>query len=233
MSQALNLYRLQQIDSQIDRARARLQAIQKVLEDDASLRQAKEATRLLEETLISSEERLKQAEIDVKNIQIKIEQIDASLYGGQLHSPKELQDLQNDLAALKRHKIALEDYQLETMITVENAETVVHKAQEELQAVRDRLAEQNRELNLEQESLNKEVERLNVERNAAITAIPSESIGLYDQLRQQKRGVAIATISDNSCNACGSRLSLAQIQSARSSGQMAQCPSCGRILYGS
>ncbi len=233
MSQALNLYRLQQIDSQIDRARARLQAIQKVLEDDASLQQAKEVTRLSEETFTTSEEKLRQAETEVKNIQIKIEQIDASLYSGPMHSPKELQDLQNDLAALKRHKITLEDNQLEAMITVENTESAVRKAQEELQAVRDRLAEQNRELNLEQESLKKEVERLNVERKATIAAIPPEAIGLYDQLRQQKRGVAIATISDNSCDACGSRLSLAQIQSARSSSQMAQCPSCGRILYGS
>lgn len=232
MSQALNLYRLQQIDSQIDRARARLQVIQKILEDDASLQQAKEETRLSEEALAASEETLKQSEIEVNNVQIKIEQIDASLYGGPMHSPKDLQDLQNDLAALKRHKANLEDHQLEAMISVENAEAAVHKTKAELQVVRDRLAEQNRGLTLEQESLKKEVEKLNIERNATSAAIPAEVIGLYDQLRQQKRGVAIATISDNSCDACGSRLSLAQIQSARSSSQMAQCPSCGRILYG-
>ncbi len=78
-----------------------------------------------------------------------------------------------------------------------------------------------------------DLERFFIERNAVAGAIPAAELSLYDQLRQQRRGVAVAVISDNSCEACGSTLSLAQIQSARSSGQVMFCPSCGRILYGS
>jgi len=233
MSQVLSLYRLQQIDSQIDRIKTRLQAILKTLEDDAELKQAREELRLAEEKHASAEGDLKIAETEARNIHIKIEQVDASLYGGASHSPKELQDLQNDLAALKRRRVTLEDSQLEAMIAVENAEAAARGGQEKLQAILDRLAEQNRGLNQEQEALFKEVEKLTTERDATTGAIPADAIALYDQLRQQKRGLAIATISDNSCDACGSNLSLAQIQSARSSNQMAQCPSCGRILYGS
>jgi hypothetical protein len=38
MSAALGLYRLQQVDSQMDQARARLKAIQQILENDEELR---------------------------------------------------------------------------------------------------------------------------------------------------------------------------------------------------
>ena len=233
MSQTLSLYRLQQIDSQIDRAKVRLQAIQKILEDDAELKLATESVRLSEATYVSAEQNLKQAEADAQNQHIKIEQTEFSLYSRTKHSPKELLDLQNDVAALNRHRVTLEDCQLNAMMASEKAEIALRSAQENLQTVRNRLANQNRGLNQEQETLLREVDKLSTERNAATGAIPPDVIELYDHLRQQKRGLAIATISDNSCAACGSTLSLAQIQSARSSGQMALCPSCGRILYGS
>jgi uncharacterized protein len=233
MSQTLSLYRLQQIDSQIDRTQVRLQAIQKILEDDAELRLASEQAQSSEADYVSAERVLKQAEADVQNQHIKIEQTESSLYSGTTHSPKELQDLQNDVAALKRHRVTLEDCQLEAMLASEKAEIAFRSARENLQAVRNRLVDQNRSLHQELETLQKEIDRLSTERNATAGAIPPDAIELYDQLRQQKRGLAIATISDNSCDACGSTLSLAQMQSARSSGQMALCPSCGRILYGS
>lgn len=233
MSQVLNLYRLQQIDSQIDRTNTRLQAIQKTLDNDTDLQQARQNVQQAEEALTEIGGHLKESEMEVQNIQIKIEQIEASLYKGASHTPKELQDLQNDLTALKRHKATLEDQQLEAMIAAESSEAAQQSSQAKLQIVLARLAEQNRDLALEQEALRKEKEKLTIERDAASGAIPTEAMRLYDQLRQQKRGVAIATISDNSCDACGSTLSLAQIQTARSSSQMAQCPSCGRILYGS
>ncbi len=233
MSQTLSLYRLQQIDSQIDRAKLRLQAIQKTLENDADLQLATEETRLSESAFASAERNLNQAETEVQNLHIKIEQIEASLYSRASHTPKELQDLQNDLSALKRHRITLEDQQLDAMIASEKAEAAVRISQEKLLAVQNHLGSQNRGLNQEQETLLKEIEKLSTERNAVTVPIPSKAIELYDQLRQQKRGLAIATISDNSCDACGSTLSPAQMQSAHSSSQMALCPSCGRILYGS
>jgi len=233
MSQTLSLYRLQQIDSQIDRTQVRLQAIQKILEDNAELQLASEQVQSSDANYKSAEQVLKQAEVDVQHQHIKIEQTEASLYSGTTHSPKELQDLQNDVAALKRHKATLEDQQLEAMLAVENTEIAYHSAQENLQGVRNRLVDQNRSLQQELGTLQKEIDRLTTERNATAGAIPIDAIGLYDQLRQERRGLAIATISDNSCDACGSTLSLAQMQSARSSGQMTLCPSCGRILYGS
>ena len=233
MSQTLSLYRLQQIDSQIDRLQARLQIIQKTLEDDAELRQLSEQVQAAEARCQSAERALKQAEGDVQSQHIKIEQTQSSLYSAKSHSPKELLDLENDVAALKRHLVTLEDRQIETMMECEAAEADLQSVQAKSGTAQADRAEQSKGLRQEQEALNNDVERFTTERNAVTGAIPAAELGLYDQLRQQRRGVAVAIISDNSCGACGSPLSLAQLQSARSSSQMALCPSCGRILYGS
>jgi len=233
MSQTLSLYRLQQVDNQIDRAQTRLQAIQKSLGDDAELRLANERADSTKAICQSADRSLKQAEADAKNQRIKIEQTESSLYGGKGHSPKELLDLQNDVAALKRYLITLEDIQLEAMLVAEESMTANQTTQADLLAAQNHSAEQNRGLHEEQNILQRELEKLRAERAAVAGPIPPNALGLYDQLRQQHRGIAVAIISENSCSACGSGLSAAQMQASRASGQMALCPSCGRILYGS
>jgi predicted nucleic acid-binding Zn-ribbon protein len=233
MSHTLSLYRLQQIDSQIDRIQTRLKDIQYVLDDDSVVRQAKGNVESLENRCQSAEITLQLAERDVQNQFIKIEQTQSSLYGGKSHSPKELQDLQNDVSALKRYLIVLEDRQINAMQESETAEADRTVANKELDAALIVRAENEDGLLQEQKNLENDLERFLVERNAVAGAIPVANLSVYNQLRHQRRGVAVAVISENSCGACGSNLSLAQIQSARSSGQTMFCPSCGRILYGS
>jgi uncharacterized protein len=233
MSQTLSLYRLQQIDTQIDRLRGRLQAIQKILNDDNQLRQLVEKFNAAEDRCKKAENALKQAENDVQSQFIKIEQNQSSLYGAKSHSPKELQDLQNDVAALKRYLVVLEDRQLDTMQEAETAETERQIAKSKVEQARSERSVQDMTLIQERTALNVDLDRFNIERSAVSEPIPATELGIYDQLRQQRRGIAVAVIGDNSCGACGSTLSLAQIQSARSSGGMMLCPSCGRILYGS
>ena len=93
------------------------------------------------------------------------------------------------------------------------------------------LKEQNRDLTRESEMLRKDLERLNSERQAVITDIANQALGAYEQLRKQKRGLAITTIADDSCEACGTTLTPSQQQNARSTSQLFHCPTCGRILF--
>jgi uncharacterized protein len=233
MSQTLNLYRLQQIDSQIDRARSRLQTIQNNLENNSELRLALERTNSSNAHLLSVNETLILSENAVQDQRIKIEQIESSLYTGKGHSPKELLDLQNDAAALKRNLVILEDKQLEAMQLLEEANASYLDSQSELQSIQDRTNIQNHDLQKEKDQILKEMDTLLAEREAVAGPLPPSAHQLYDNLRQERRGLAVAVISDNSCAACGAGLSLGQIQSARASEEVWLCPSCGRILYGS
>jgi uncharacterized protein len=232
MSQALTLYRLQQIDSQTDRAQARLDIIQKILMDDASLREALQQAELTAAEQSAAELNQEKVEAEIHALRIKIDQTESSLYGGLVRNPKELQDLQNESAALKRYLVTLEDRLLEIMDIAEQAQMKNKDARSSLTSVQQGLAGQNQNLGQEQASLNRETQKLLTERLAITGSLQAGQIDLYEQLRQQHHGLAVWGIQDNSCLACGSTLTLAQVQAARSPGQLSRCPTCGRILYG-
>lgn len=231
MSAALGLYRLQQVDSQIDHAQSRLKAIRQTLENDAELRLVTERFSAAEERLKDAERMLKQSELEVEKQRIKIQQTEASLYGGLVHNPKELQDLQKDVASLKRHLETLEERQLEAMDVAETAEKELQSAQVDLDHVKHDRGDQLRDLTQETDALNKDLERLFSERSAVMKDIETGTIQQYDQLRRQRRGIAVTTISDGSCTSCGTTLTQSLQQSARSATQLFNCPSCGRILF--
>lgn len=231
MSAALGLYRLQQVDSQIDQVQSRLKAIRQLLDNDAELLSANEQSAAAESQLKEAERLLNQTEQEVERQRIKLQQTEASLYGGLVHNPKELQDLQKDVVSLKRHLETLEDRQLEAMQVVETAEKTAQDAKVALSRVTASRGDQFKTLAVESEALNKDLERFTSERSAVIQNMAAQAIQAYEQLRKLRRGVAVTTISDSSCAACGTTLTASQQQSARSASQLFYCPTCGRILY--
>jgi predicted nucleic acid-binding Zn-ribbon protein len=163
---------------------------------------------------------------------VKIEQTESTLYGGKVRNPKELQDMQNEVAALKRFMSVLEDRQIEIMISVEEAEARYASSASELEDVISQLARKNSSLASEREDLIKEVGRMESERAASSSSIPPEDMALYEQLRLRRRGVAVSKVTDQACSACGSTLNASLLHVARSPSQIARCDVCGRILYG-
>lgn len=231
MSQIFKLFRLQQIDSQLDVAHARLSEIDRLLNDNEVLKQAQNAVSDSEIRLQEAQKALRRAEEKVTAQRIKIEQTEAALYGGKVRNPKELQDMQNEAASLKKYLVVLEDRQLEEMLAVEEAESAHQESSSRLLEVEAQSAQQNASLLGEASNLRQEVERAELERQAIADSIPADELRLYEQLRKQRRGVAVSKIRDNSCSACGATLNASLLHAARASGQISRCDSCGRILY--
>ena len=231
MSAALGLYRLQQVDSQIDQIQSRLKTIQQILENDDELRAASSLFTLAADKDKEAAHLLKQSELEVEKQRIKIQQTEASLYGGLVKNPKELQDLQRDIASLKRHLETLEERQLYAMEVAETTEQGLSAASATLEKVKSSRGDQFSQLAEENEKLNKDLERLSSERGAVMKDISASMMVTYDQLRKQRRGIAVTTISDDSCASCGTALNASVQQNARSASQLFNCPTCGRILY--
>ena len=231
MNQSSNLYRLQQVDSQLDQARKRIDEIDKVLSQDEELLQAQQALGAAKDTADEEQKHLRRSEEAVQDLKIKIEQTEAMLYGGKVRNPKELQDLQAEAAALKRHIVTLEDRELEAMLNLENAEQQMTAATQMVSTVQTKLASQFALLNGERLSISEHMHRLETERAAAANMTGAEEIAIYEQLRTQRRGIAVAKAVDKSCSACGSALSPSLIQQAVTSLVLVRCPTCGRIIY--
>ena len=233
MSASLGLYRLQQVDRQIDHARSQLENIRRTLENDSELQQALKELQTAQTSHHHAANVLKNAEADVEAQKIKIEQADSSLYSGKVQNPKELQDLQKDIVSLKKYLVTLEERELEAMIKVEDAENNLQAAKTKLELIQARLGDEHKKLVADQSAFLVKLEQLADEREATLAPIEVDELKNYESLRKQKKGVAITEVSDSSCASCGATITAAMQQNARSQKQLAYCPSCGRILYAS
>lgn len=215
----------------MDHARTQLETIRQTLENDAELRKAAERMETAQERNHRAGHALKMAEAEVGALKIKMEQSESSLYGGAIKNPKELQELEKEIASLKRHLVTLEERQLEAMLAAEEAESELGQARAGLEALKSRLGTEQAKLLEERSELEKELERLAEEHEATLAPIDAGLLQSYEMLRGQKRGVAVSEISDSACASCGTMLNPAIQQSARSQKQLIHCPTCGRILF--
>lgn len=231
MSDSLNLYRLQKLDTAIDQKETRLEEIEIILNDNQELIKAKK--KLEKAKAIEKEIRIQLNQIvdKVESQSIKRKTNQASLFSGNIKNPKALQDLQMESEALARYIAQLEDQQLEKMIAFEDAENTVSQATKTVERVKAASIEENAALLGERSKLEDELSRLRKEKQAVIQSIPQKTRTLYNQLRKTKRGVAVASVSDGGCSICGQALNPANLQSIRSRSMLIFCPSCGRILY--
>ncbi len=231
MSQPFKLYRLQLLDTKLDKCRARTEEIDSILKDNSEIFKARTKNDIALKNLERAHKALKVAENNVKSQRLKIEQTDATLYGGKVRNPKELQDLQAESAALKRYLNVLEDRQLEAMIIAEDTDSIYYNTAKTLMEVESGISIQNKNLISERSQILQEIDRMSSERDAAIGTTPSADLKLYNDLRKTRRGLAVAKITDKTCAACGTTLSATTLHSAKSPNQITQCDTCNRILY--
>ena len=208
-----------------------LTAIRESLENDAELRAALNCVETCQTDHFHAHHELNNTSAEAEAQKTKIEQAEASLYGGRVQNPKELQDLQKDIASLKKHLTTLEERELDSMIKAESSEGKLQGAKLELEKIQSRLSYEHKNLIADQTRLTIELERFAEEREAALGPIELNLLQTYETLRQQKRGVAVAEIIDDACASCGTTLNAALRQNARSPKQLINCPSCGRILF--
>jgi len=117
------------------------------------------------------------------------------------------------------------------MLRVEAAQADLLSVLDDLKQIQTRLSDENKKLIADQESLSRDLADLQAERNATISPVDTVILKTYETLRKQRRGLAVAEVSENACRACGTTLNAALQQSARHATELVYCPSCGRILY--
>lgn len=231
MSRAENLYHLQQIDSQIDRHTKRLLEIQSILEDDRAVNAAKSRNQKAEAALQETRKNLQEAKNSVHTQRDKIKQSEERLYSGKVTNPKELEDIQNEIDALKRYLEVLEERQLEEMMALDEVQEAFDAAQLELSEAIAAGEARNAGLITERRGIEKDLTGLRENREQQRTAIDEHDLQIYEQLRGKRAGVAVAKVQDRNCAACGSTLGTANYQQARSPSKITQCETCERILF--
>jgi predicted nucleic acid-binding Zn-ribbon protein len=230
VSQSATLYRLQMLDSEAEAKQHRLREIEALLGQTAEVLQTREAFERAEANLRALTAKAQDLELEIATVGEKATHVEKQLYGGNRANPKELPDMQGQVAALQRRHKALEEDLLAAMIAVEEAQEHVAETRASMEAAQARHAASQSHLADERAALQARLEALEAERESECAGLKPEHLQLYTRLRQSRCGVAVARVEDGACGACGIQPSSAIIQRARH-GEVTQCPNCSRVLY--
>jgi predicted nucleic acid-binding Zn-ribbon protein len=227
------LFRLQQTDLSIDQAKAKLAAVEAELAEHSQVERARQAASQADVQVRQSSQALRAAEDAVAMQREKLGNVDGRLYGGAVHNPKELQELQAEAEALRRHLAGLEDRQLEEMQTAEDAELGAQGARTRLELAEADFSGRQAGLSKQRGSLMVLLEQHGEEREAVTVGVSPEDLRLYQSLRKGLGSLAVAELEGDTCSACGVTMSASSRQEIRSGPGLTRCRQCGRILYAS
>ncbi len=229
MERAKRLYRLQELDLEEEKVRRRLAEVEGALGETDQLRSARKAVEEASGTVRRWTVRQQDLELQVGALKKKIADSERRLYSGSIRNPKELSDLQAEVASLRRRLERREEELLEAMIGREDAEEEWQKAKERLEAVEREWAAEQERLREEKGRLEARLQEIGEARDALLPAILTGDLEIYRSLRQTKGGVAVAQVVDGACVGCGMQVPSARLQAARGD-DLVFCGNCERIL---
>ncbi|MGQ9888070.1 MAG: zinc ribbon domain-containing protein [Aggregatilineales bacterium] len=230
MSQAEGLYRLQEIDLDTARARRRLQEISAALADNQAVQAAQEQVNRARQTLTPLQVRSRDLDLEIKSNAEKAKSADKRLYSGVVKNPKEMQDLQQEIASLAKWRSELETQLLETIYAIEEAEAALSAAEAALEQTALEWERARRRLLDEQAELNSRLEHNRQRRERVLAKLTPESLQVYNTLRQKKHNQPAALMENGTCSICGVAQNLAVQHQARQGLELAYCTNCGRVL---
>ena len=179
--------------------------------------------------LVRSQQRL---EDEITSLNDKAEQHDKMLYGGTIGNPRELQTLQDEIAALKRRVGQLEDQTIELMEQIEPLDTDLAGLRTEQSAIDASASVLRVQIAEEEVAIEAELSELQAARDALVVDVEPELVAEYVQLRSHAGGIAIARLVGGSCGGCHLSLSAVEVDRIKKlpPEEPVHCEECGRLL---
>ncbi len=230
MSQAQVLFDLQQIDNEIRAKKHRLGEVLRLQKEPAALLAARERARAAAADVQNWRSRHNNITLEIAGVNDKARRSEDRLYSGVVKNPKELADLEQEVAALGRRRDALEMDALQIMETLEARQAEQEEADAALHELAADFDAAVVSLKQEQQTLAVYLNKLLEKRGRQVTLAQPPLLKAYDQLSRQKNGVAVAGLRNNKCLGCQLTLS-AHIVKAAVEGKLVRCEHCDRILY--
>jgi predicted nucleic acid-binding Zn-ribbon protein len=229
MSLAGQLYKLQQVDLELQRKQQELNEIENRLSDDKALVAAESKLASQKAQLEDTRKKQKSSEWELEDLQEKVRQINSKLYSGKTKDPKELVNLEKEVKGLKSQIRPKEDALLGLMSQVEEIEAKVKTTTEELERLKREWEQSQETLGQKKSEVETVLAKLRGDRNGLVQQIDSEVLNTYERLRLTK-GQAVVKVERGKCQGCHITVPTSQWQKAKA-GDLIQCNSCSKILY--
>ena len=230
----LRLLTVQELDTQADQARHRLESLESKAELATLLARESELTgrRIEADTAISDLKReVTKVEDDVQSVRARAERDNKRLLSGGM-TPKELQALQSELEVLAKRQSDLEEIELDAMQRLEDAESVADGVVAEAAVIAAALADVRARVESESGAIEAELAGIVRDRMNATFNLDEALLALYEKLRASNGDSGAAALTRGTCQGCHMSLNhsdLAAIE-AKSEDEIVRCEECDRIL---
>jgi predicted nucleic acid-binding Zn-ribbon protein len=231
----LRLLELQALDSGLDRLAHRRRTLPELAELerlDAQLDALRDAVVRAETEVSDLGRETAKFEREIEQVRARRDRDEGRLSSGAITVAKQLQDLEHEVATLRRRQSELEDSELEVMERAETAQAELDRllTQRGGHAEARAAAEQRRDAALVE--IDAELQRTTLERAEVAGSLPAELLALYTRIRASEGGVGAGEISRGRCGGC--RLDLmnnekAEIRAAAPDDVLLH-EECGRIM---
>ena len=227
------LLELQELDTAIDRLEARKRHLEegKEIADARAAMEDAEARlgelRLGVDAVVREQQRL---EREIDSMTRKAEVDEKRLYDGSIANIKEMEALQHEITSLRDRRSRSEDDLLEQMVRKDDLESRAGEASTVVQQARAGLEAVGGEAVQELERIEAELAEKRAAREKLVPEFDDELLELYEELRRQKRGVAVAALVDGVCQACHEKLSAMELDRLKRTEGVKRCEYCRRIV---
>ncbi len=229
MSLAGQLYKLQQLDLELQKKQQELNEVENQLSDNKALVVAESKVASQKEQLEDAKKKQKSSDWELEDLQEKIRQIDSKLYSGKTKDPKELVNLEKEVKGLKSQIRTKEDTLLGLMSQVEETEAKVKTTAEEIERLKREWEQRQETFRPRKGEIETVFAKLSGDRNRLAQQIDSEAFNIYERIRLT-RGQAVVKVERGRCLGCHITVPTSQWQKAKA-GDLIQCNNCSRILY--
>jgi predicted nucleic acid-binding Zn-ribbon protein len=229
MSLAGQLYKLQQLDLELQKKQQELNEVENQLSDNKALVVAESKVASQKEQLEDAKRKQKSSEWELEDLQEKVRQIDSKLYSGKTKDPKELVNLEKEAKGLNSQIRTKEDALLGLMSQVEEIEAKVKTTAEEVERLKREWEQRQETFRPRKSEIETVLAKLRGDRNGLAQQIDSEAFNIYERIRLTK-GQAVVKVERGRCLGCHITVPTSQWQKAKA-GDLIQCNNCSRILY--
>jgi predicted nucleic acid-binding Zn-ribbon protein len=231
----LRLLDLQALDSALDRLAHRRRTLPELAEIDkleAQVEALRDDTVRAETEVSDLAREQKKFEDDIEQVRTRRARDEKHLNSGAVTDPRQLEELQHEVATLNTRQSDLEDAELEVMERAETAQATL----DAIVAERSRLLASRDDAAIARDKafaeIDDEIGRTTAERGELAATFPADLLALYERLRAEHGGVGAGAIERGRCGGC--RLDLMQNEKAdvraAAVDDVLRHEECGRIM---
>lgn len=148
----------------------------------------------------------------------------------EIRTNKEFQAIGREITAARKQVSDLEEQQLQIDTRIEELQATINTCQSELATLADSTQNGSDEKQAAIAALQGIIDAATAKRDVIVKELSSSLVRRYTQLRDQRRGQAVAEARDGSCMGCNMQLPPQLYNTLFKGDEMYFCPHCQRIL---